>query len=917
MKPENTELCLDARSALLPLVTRCVAVLLLAAGLALFIQHVRNGERETALASEAALAFYRQTPYSGQALPAGDGLPESGGSPHHFELVLAFAPYKELPAGNDMGRAKLIRPAPFMVESGDGSEIFTTLASMDASFAQSLRQRFAEAQKQGLPEPLRFTFFQNFNYFRVSALAYPGSDRAPPGEVFVIENVGQMIGGYTLHALLLLAAGLTAMLLVRESVAAGIGAFDERRKQAMDRVLENERTISNAFWQSESALIIMRLEDGVIVRANASALAFFGASGPEGIDPGLLRDVPAGSAPHRAWLATGSAARLMKLPVGDETFYCTVKCSLIGSGANMQCLAITDVTAMLRLKMESAAHTEYLQRIIDQLPSAMCIKDANLRLLMHNAAFSRIFSRGENMIGRVRHGAVPDDIMDRMLEADRKALASETPISLESEIPCGNGKTRSLIISKRVIRGRNGQPNLLAVCTDVSTLKKTERALIGMRERAEAANVAKNEFLACMSHEMRTPLNVILGMTQLARSANPGPTLDRQLQKISEAATTLLETIAQILDFANSEAGTTSLDIRPFSLNALLAEVEEKAAALPLRPGVRFECRVEQFTSDFMGDPKRIAQVLHNLLCNAAKFTHEGFIRLICRQESTQDIYFAVQDSGIGIPEDRMDRLFTGFGQLEQGHARRYGGSGLGLAITRHFIHLMQGEIGLHSLEDKGSTFFFTLPLQKAERGHKDASGAGKGAAIRRHFAPAPAAAGKNTEHRPLALAGADLKSEETGPVRHKKGDSPERDARVANGLSVPRVLVVDDNAVNLEILCELLASIGLDCDMAEDGQQALNMAGENNYDLVIMDVQMPVMDGLAATRAIRALPGKAGSMPIVALTANALPQDRQNCLEAGMNDFLSKPMDVQQLFETVERWLEREAGSEDEALVV
>ncbi|MDL2291283.1 response regulator [Desulfovibrio sp. OttesenSCG-928-F20] len=795
---------------------------------------------------------------------------------------------------------------PFWVES-DTVAIYTSMANMDSALAEKLRSYVEDEANRGEDgEFVRLNFVHRQNYYVANALSLTDSEGHPLGELFIIENATVLLGEYALNALLLLLAGLVVIALGGRAIGTGLDRTDRRLRAMMDRVIKAEQTFEGVFNQSETAFVLQSRAQGAVVTANARALELFGVDSAADIDLTRLCPVPPGSALYRAWRDTGSTDTVLELQSPKGPAYCIAESFSIGNDPDLQCLAIRNVSSSIRFKMESLGHTEFLQRIIDELPSAVCIKDEDLRITMYNAAFAKIFSQEEDLVGNVRHSVLPDAVMDKILEEDRKVFDSGAVVSLEVDVPRLDGEPYNLLVSKRVIQGRQGEPCLLAVCTDIGALKQGERKLMALNEQAQAAIVAKSEFLACMSHEMRTPLNVILGMTQLAQAARPSPALARQLAKIGEAAAGLLENISQILDFANAESGRTVLERKPFFLNDLLDDLSRNAASLPLRPGVRFEMLAERFPDPFLGDARRLGQVLRNLLSNAAKFTHEGSVCLHCRLEGESEgrslVYFAVEDSGIGIPEERIERLFTGFEQLEGGHSRTYGGFGLGLAINRHLIHLMKGKIGLNSKEGKGSTFFFTLPLEHAAPDAVlDNGGRGKTSDLSEQKISNEKDKNAWTLH--AAVPSDNIATDRAG--REKEPDKAEDDDAGKAHSGRYRVLIVEDNPVNQEILGDVLGSFGLDVALADNGEEALARLEEENFDLVFMDVQMPVMDGLAATRAIRAgAKEPVRSIPVIALTANAMPKDRQDCAEAGMNDFLSKPLDIVLLKEKVEHWL-------------
>ena len=391
-------------------------------------------------------------------------------------------------------------------------------------------------------------------------------------------------------------------------------------------------------------------------------------------------------------------------------------------------------------------------------------------------------------------------------------------------------------------------------------------ALSLAKDAAEAASRAKSTFLSNMSHELRTPMNAIMGMTGIALRHAEDPKLRDQLGKIDHASQHLLAVINDILDISKIEAERLTLENRNFTLGEVLEnlmhlishKVEEKRLKL------RIDLSPDVARLTLRGDPLRLGQILLNLTANAVKFTEAGTITLRAdlAEESPTDVLlrFEVQDTGIGISPEDHKRLFTAFEQADGSMTRKYGGTGLGLAISKRLAKLMGGDIGVDSQPGVGSTFWITVRL-------------GKAPTVNGTVPPAP------TLSRQPA------------------------DERLLDEFAGTRILLAEDEPINQEVSRGLLEDVGLAVDLAEDGVQAVEMAKQNRYALILMDMQMPHLNGVDATRAIRALPGYAET-PILAMTANAFDEDRQVCIEAGMNDHIGKPVDPDKLFETLLKWL-------------
>jgi len=395
-------------------------------------------------------------------------------------------------------------------------------------------------------------------------------------------------------------------------------------------------------------------------------------------------------------------------------------------------------------------------------------------------------------------------------------------------------------------------------------LRQANQALTEARAAALDAVQAKSDFLSHMSHEIRTPMNGVIGMVQLLFETSLSEEQQSYAELAQASGRTLLALIDDILDLAKIEAGKMTIESLDFDLRRTVDEFSGIWRIQASAKELTFRSRVTTETPRFVrGDPNRLRQVLNNLVSNAVKFTPRGDVALHVERVGEEDgkatVRFAVTDTGIGIPPDRAAALFSPFVQAEVSTTRKYGGTGLGLAISKQLVEMMGGRIGIESREGEGSTFWFTAVFETR---------------------PAPASA-----------------SAEAAPARLRKPA-----AVPAGGEHQARILVADDNATNQAVLLAQLRKLGYRADAAANGAEALEALRRGAYGLVLMDCEMPVMDGYEATRRVRASGDR--RLPIIAVTASVMPSDRARCMSEGMNDFLAKPVDMRCLAEMLAKWL-------------
>jgi two-component system sensor histidine kinase/response regulator len=697
----------------------------------------------------------------------------------------------------------------------------------------------------------------------------------------------------------------------------------QERKKAEEELRLSEAKFSQAFHASPAALLITRAEDGRILEANESFCRMFGV-GPDDLWAHSVEELDLWSSPavYRELL---EAVKAQGAVYDSEVELKRKSGEVFWAAHSMEAITLREEPCLLstvldiddrRRADEALRESEERFRVLFEFaPDAYYLNDLNGVLVDGNkkaeelTGFQREELAGKNffelsllspeemprlrpLLERNAQGLPtgPDEFA--LVRKDGARAVAEIityPVTIHNQ-PLVLGMARDITDRKRAeaelqkhretleqeVRRRTedldrSRRAALSLMQDANIqrqraekaleeLARSEHELILAKEEAESADRAKSAFLATMSHEIRTPLNAMVGLTYLLLKTGLTPRQTDYLRKMLGASTSLRKLIEDTLDLSKIEAGRLEMEAVDFSLDSVLEEVASVVEAQAQGKGLRLEVRTDPGMPRLLhGDPLRLGQVLRNLVDNAVKFTHAGGVTVSIRLESREDsrvvLGFSVKDTGIGLTETQMGRLFQPFTQADVTTSRKYGGSGLGLAISKRLVELMNGQISVRSQPGQGSEFAFAVPLDLAHAPDR-----------------------RLTEEKPPPGTG-------------------------LRALAGTRVLLVEDNEINREVGREILESEGLIVDLAENGKQALRKVRPGKYDAVLMDIKMPVMDGVEAARAIRRSK-RLNDLPILAMTADVMAGDLDAYREAGINDSISKPIDPLKLFHTLARWI-------------
>ncbi len=566
-------------------------------------------------------------------------------------------------------------------------------------------------------------------------------------------------------------------------------------------------------------------------------------------------------------LVIGVPAQEVEAPIRD------ILRQLIIAGVVLIAFALALSWLVGREIVESRKITEQerirLQALLESASDGIHIIDEQGKLKEYSHAFA-------GMLGYADNEVIDFNIADWEAQIPREKLAEhvraliQTPVTLLTHYRRKDGTIIDVEVAARAIN-LDGKDYLYCSGRDVTQRKQMEAALVGARETAEAANVAKSRFLATMSHEIRTPMNGIIGLSKLALNQETSEETREYLQQISRSSESLRGILNDILDFSKLESGKFQIDHVPFYLAQVREILINLYSPSAKEKGIEFRIEVDpDIPKCLMGDPLRLQQILSNLLSNAIKFTEQGEVLLEVKLRASEPshvlICFCISDTGIGISSDSLHNLSKPFAQADGSISRRFGGTGLGLAISSKLLKLMDSELNVESVIDQGSKFFFELTLGTPPA------------------AESPEHSNRFREVRAAGALGEEL-------------------AHQGSKLIGARVLLAEDNVVNQLVAKEFLRLSGVIVDIANHGGEAVALANSNHYDAILMDVHMPVMDGFETTRAIRKQP-RFATLPIIALSAGVTAEEHTNCLSAGMNDFIAKPIHPEELIKTLLRWI-------------
>ena len=640
------------------------------------------------------------------------------------------------------------------------------------------------------------------------------------------------------------------------------------RKRAEREITTQKAYLEQLFEASTEAIVFIN-KDGLVERINSQFTAMFGYTADEILGTSLDDTIIPLS------LSEEGKGVTIEIKKGKPIFLETIRQRKDGSTLDVSVTGMPisiegkdagiyaiyrDISRQKQAEQEITIQKTYLEQLFEASTEAIVFINENDRVERINSQFTDIFGfASDEVIGRSLDETIIPPEHHKEGESIKKEIKKGRHIFCETVRQRKDGSKFDVSITGMPISIEGHDAGVYSIYRDISNRKQAEQELKKAKEEAEEATQAKSSFLANMSHEIRTPMNAIIGLSQLAMQTSLTPQqLDYQ-KKIQTSANSLLRLIDDILDFSKIEAGKLDLEKNSFNLKAVLERVSSIVNVESNEKGIDFSVDIpDTLPNNLMGDALRLEQILLNLTANAVKFTSQGevcvAVELVAESEQEAELRFVVSDTGIGMSPEQIEQLFQPFHQADLSITRKYGGTGLGLAICRRLLDMMDSEIQVKSTLGTGSEFSFRARFDKAPY------------------------------EAPELLAG--ISREQARKL-----------------LSNQRILLVEDNETNLQVARELLEKVGIDVVSATNGLEAVTLAARERFDGILMDLQMPIMDGLTATREIRKGPTPS-ELPILAMTANAMSAARDECLAAGMNDHIAKPIKPAILYEILARKL-------------
>ncbi|MBF0102659.1 MAG: PAS domain S-box protein, partial [Desulfobacterales bacterium] len=656
-----------------------------------------------------------------------------------------------------------------------------------------------------------------------------------------------------------------------------------RRIKAEVFVKESEEQFRSMFESHYAIMLLIDPENGKIIRANRGAEKFYGYTVAEFENQTIQQINQLTKEEIASEMANAKAEKRNyfhfphKLASGEIRDVEVHSSPILFKGKTILFSIIHDITDRKRSEEALKESETRLRSIGDNLPMAqiyqlLAASDGTTRFTYASAAVEQLHeckpSEVLNDPSLLFNRVIEEDIPE-WIKVTEKSLRELTFYDHTLRIRRKSGEIRWHRMISKPRQMPDGAILFDGIDMDITEQKLAAEALLKAKKLAESATLAKSEFLASMSHEIRTPMNVIVNMSKLLLETHLDSEQRKYARMVCESSDILLALINDILDFSKIEAGKLDLERVDFNLEAVIREVMRILELKVDEKGLRLTCHMDTDVNQYLnGDPMRLRQILLNLVTNAIKFTYKGEVKInvnaafgdatCCISKEKHDyaiLYFSVTDTGVGIPENQINRMFQPFSQADSSTTRKFGGTGLGLSICKKLVEMMDGEIGVKSKEGVGSKFWFTAYFKK----RSEVSG-------------------------------------QMSEVIYQK--QPQTSERMK--LPAIRILLVEDNLFNQEVALAILKSFGLSADIANNGKAAVEILETTRYDLILMDIEMPDMNGIDATKIIRNSDSENRNVPIIAMTAHALKGSRERFLEAGMNDYITKPINPDILFTAI-----------------